>query len=567
MRRAFVWTFSLLLMMSAGTALGQGMMPGGMQPPAPPQQRAPEPKRDPDAPETHAASGAESLLPPSSEPSLPDDPLAIPENVKEQIGSDAIEDNFQPNTGPVKRRFYGLYYSEARPGYETQAVIPPLWIERKKYSLKNPNLVDRASLFGLLYYNRRAPNLAHDILFPLFWNLKDGDARTTVVGPFVNRRTKDETDDWLAPLYFTGTSKNGGYTIIPPLLTVTAYDEEGGFNWVGLGYCFWKGGQNCDTRTARKLDFGLAPFYFYGQDEKQRYELIPPLLHWHEYDTRNDSYTNVWGPYFRQHSETRDVLNVMPVYWSIWGKNERHTTVFPFFHYGWKGEREKLLITPLFMNRTGENGDTTFATWLYARHRGRTELDMVTPFYWNYRDPTIGLDEKLLFPFLYSKTSPRESTQAFFPLFASTERYGVSKTLWITPLFRHRTSIEGWSTNLYPLLFFGQDQDERHSVVAPIYWDFENYKSRTTIAFPFFWRFRDEKKTSQLALNTFYYEKKVRGGLDWQFHFFPVFSYGETPDGHWWNVLYGLAGYTRRGARSEARTLWIPFEISGHEGR
>jgi hypothetical protein len=26
-----------------------------------------------------------------------------------------------------------------------------------------------------------------------------------------------------------------------------------------------------------------------------------------------------------------------------------------------------------------------------------------------------------------------------------------------------------------------------------------------------------------------------------------ILSYGETPNGHWWNVLYGLAGYTREG--------------------
>jgi hypothetical protein len=45
-------------------------------------------------------------------------------------------------------------------------------------------------------------------------------------------------------------------------------------------------------------------------------------------------------------------------------------------------------------------------------------------------------------------------------------------------------------------------------------------------------------------------------------HIFPAFSYGETPDGHWWNVLFGLAGYSRRGAFSQARALWIPITVS-----
>ncbi len=41
-------------------------------------------------------------------------------------------------------------------------------------------------------------------------------------------------------------------------------------------------------------------------------------------------------------------------------------------------------------------------------------------------------------------------------------------------------------------------------------------------------------------------------------HIFPAFSYGKRPTGHWWNVLYGLAGYTRNGTATTLRTLWIP---------
>jgi hypothetical protein len=54
----------------------------------------------------------------------------------------------------------------------------------------------------------------------------------------------------------------------------------------------------------------------------------------------------------------------------------------------------------------------------------------------------------------------------------------------------------------------------------------------------------------------------VRQGLDWQVHVFPFFSYGETPDGHWWNVLYGLAGYERRGSMTKLRTFWVPIPLS-----
>jgi hypothetical protein len=54
-------------------------------------------------------------------------------------------------------------------------------------------------------------------------------------------------------------------------------------------------------------------------------------------------------------------------------------------------------------------------------------------------------------------------------------------------------------------------------------------------------------------------QKRVAGGLDWSFHFLPLFSYGEDPHGYFWNVLFGLAGYSRHGGATEVRALWIPF--------
>jgi len=294
---------------------------------------------------------------------------------------------------------------------------------------------------------------------------------------------------------------------------------------------------------------------------KTKYEIIPPLLHYYRYNDRDLSWTDLWGPYYRRHTQKRDMFHLFPLYYSLWGKDERHTTLLPFFHYGYKGD-SWLLATPLFLAARGEKGASTFATWLYARHRGRTELDMVTPLYWAYRDPDIGLNRKILFPFLYSSTSPRESNQAFFPFWGHFERYGVSESTWITPFFNHQTDLRGWSTNLYPFMYVGRNALDTHFVVAPFLWDFASPKSRTTVAFPVFWRFSDEKEVTQLVGNVYYHEKKLRSGLDWEVHIFPAFSYGETPNGHWWNVLYGLAGYTRNGTATTVRTLWIPTKLS-----
>src|SRR6185295_1534950 len=104
-------------------------------------------------------------------------------------------------------------YQEKSLSYRFRTLFP-LWAERTM-----PN--DRASLFGF-YYNRRSTHVDADVLFPLFWRLRDHDTRTTIVGPFAHReteKTKDHPgrhDNWLAPLVFEGSSSNGsGYFHIP----------------------------------------------------------------------------------------------------------------------------------------------------------------------------------------------------------------------------------------------------------------------------------------------------------------------------------------------------------------
>src|SRR5262249_24458737 len=151
------------------------------------------------------------------------------------------------------------------------------------------------------------------------------------------------------------------------------------------------------------------------------YEVIPPLIHYYRYNDRDLSWTNLWGAYYRHHTQERDYFHLFPLYYSIWGKNERHTTLLQFFHYGWH-DNAWLFVNPLYLLGHGQNGESPFVTWGYARYRGRTALDMITPLYWHYSDPDVHLDEQLLFPFLYSRTGPRESSQVFFPFWAHFER-------------------------------------------------------------------------------------------------------------------------------------------------
>ncbi|MCU0658900.1 MAG: hypothetical protein MUF64_27675 [Polyangiaceae bacterium] len=553
MKQALGCSLWLALLLAAPGAQAQFGAPGM----GPPPSAQGKPRKDPNAPETHAAPGADNDAIPkntTSEPSLPDDPLALPKGLGERIGSNYDADGAREQTGKRTYLLAPPYFEEKAEKYRFRTLFP-LWIDREKPG-------DQSSLYGLLYHRRRSERFDADVLFPFFWNLREDQDRTTIVGPLGWHRGPKSSDTFLAPLFFHGTRPDGHYLNIPPLLTFLKTDQYGGRSIIGPMYCFWRGGQTCNPETADSISYGVFPFYFARKEERSRYEIAPPLLHYYRYDEIDQSWINVWGPVIRAHSPEREAFHVAPFFFRLWGPNEEHITVPPLgFHYGYKGN-ERLLVTPLFVDHRSEKGDRTFVTWGYARHRGRTRLDMITPFYWDYEDPDENYRQKLLFPFLYSAQSPRESSVAFFPFYAHFKRQGLSESTWITPFFQHTRSVTGWETNLHPLVYIGRDRDHSHTVVAPFFWDFVTPTSRATVGFPVYWRFAENNTVTQVALNTYYREKKLRSGLDWEFHFFPFFSYGETPNGHWWNVLYGLAGYNRSGAASRMKLLWVPIQLS-----
>ena len=510
--------------------------------------------------ETHAASGAEGQGKlPTQEPELPEDPTAIPPELEGKIGSDADPEYEKGKSREVTRTWYGPWYEETSDNYQFRMAFP-FWLERQQFD-------DRESLFGLSYYQRRSPKLDADVFFPIFWRFRDEDTHTVIVPPVMHSESPKGHDNWVAPLFFEGSRTDGsGYFHIPPLLTFSWNTDHDGFGMVGPAYCRWKGGPSCDARTADDIDLGVAPFYFWGRNDRREYEVIPPLLHYYEYSDVGDSTLNVWGPVVYGSNREGGFFDVLPLFFHDYGPDEEHTTLFPFFHYGYKGTTEELTVSPLYLNSISEDGAQTIVAPLfapmYARYRGRTELDMYTPLYWHYRDPDIGQDTHVGFPFLYLNESPRSEDLVVFPFYGRFHRFGIYDEQWFSPLVRYRTDLTGWEVDIMPLLFTGRSYQSTHFVLAPFVWDFASPQERSTVVFPIFWRFADQRKVSTLVGNTYYREEKVEGGTEWEVHIFPLLSFGASPQGHWWNILYGLAGYTREGTMAKMRMLYVPIQLS-----
>ena len=263
-----------------------------------------------------------------------------------------------------------------------------------------------------------------------------------------------------------------------------------------------------------------------------------------------------------------------------------HGTTIPplLFHLSEEPETMRL-STPLFLYMN-ERGSETLVTYFYQRYRGATEFDGVVPFFWWIRDPREQSETLVIPPIFARWTSPAASNTVVFPFFAHFDEYGRRQT-WITPLVANSRDLEhgdettwvaptiqvsrwrdGEAFNIHPIWYYEWVPSHRHYVFAPFWFDFEQFerKDRYTVAFPFYWRFVEGVTETQLFLNPYFRRRQWvnEGRWETEFHFAPLFDWGERSDGeHWWRVLYGLIGWEHRARHDRLWLFYIPIDF-GH---
>lgn len=556
-----------LLLTASATANAQGAgRARGPKPGASPEPHAPTAEEEEELHNAYQRASEPEIAPPQ-------DPLLVSPEIKAHIGSDFASGPPSPE-GPLHHDSWFPYYEERRGDYRLR-LVPPFMIEQTR-GLPDPSQAlygvpkkeDTEGLYGLVYYRRRSPAMDMDVLFPAAWRVRDRDNYVTVVGPVMHREAPGENDNWVAPLFFAGSRKEGaGYFHAPLLLTTSHWSPAGAFTVVGPYF---------RDRTGAEVDMGVAPFYFHGDNgsldgNRRMYTLLPELFYYHATRELDSSATTIVGPIISESNDKRDVFDVAPLYFHIKGKPEtggvpeEHTTLFPFFHYG-RDPDSSLFVLPGYLRRVSHTSDTMLSL-LYSHattRNGATSLTAIgpgVPLWWNYTDRDLGVHAWAAAPFYYQSDSPA-GHDWLTPALGHFESYGLSNTWWVFPSFTFHSNTHGWENDLHPIIYVGRSDDSSHTVVAPFFWDFASPKGRTTVGAPVYWRFADgqDDSVTQVVVNTIYLQKRVAGGTDWQFHFAPFFSYGEDPGGYFWNVLFGLAGYSRHGTATQTRVLWIPFD-------
>ena len=452
-------------------------------------------------------------------------------------------------------------------------LIPPLLLQEKNnvhttaffpflYLREAP---DDYQLFATLYYQRRSARLNVDVAFPLFWSFRDPWNSTYIVPP-VHYRGGSGFDFGLTPLFYHGREKDSHYTVIPPLLTFAWRNAKSAHTFSTL---FWR------IRDREDIDWGLFPLLWVKDQPLYDHVLIPPVF-FRFVDRKERSALTVVPPFFHEVDTEGAAWGLAPLLFHSHGKNWHAWTVPPLFHYAGHSNGFKLL-TPLFGYIKEKKSHSMYAL-LYMRHRGDTEFDAVAPFVFSWRDPRDYSSALVIPPLFWNFQDPGSYTTLVLPFFGTWGKRGTHTTwatllaaqwrshledaaaTWIFPTLQFSHDPESRTINFHPLFYSTEATTHRHLVIAPLYWDIDDYEEnyRTTIAFPFLWRFRDGPTLHQMIGPVYYNEGRKQGVPYWQFHIFPFFAYGEPrPGDHWWTVLYGLFGYRRQGQYARTQLLYL----------
>lgn len=464
----------------------------------------------------------------------------------------------------------GLVWSLRGPDQNT-FVLPPFYTHRKGK--------DWGLGIAPLFFTGLFGGHDHTVIPPLLtWVDGDAKKRRLIVGAYFD--FEDERKKWTGvfPFYWHKVDDVDRFTLVPPVFFRFADDDPIKFTTVVPPFYH--------KRRADLTAWGLVPVVFRKETPALRSTTIPLTLF--HYATGPDEFRLV-----------------TPLLSYLESKKDGRTWITPLYQRR-RGDRNFDAVAPLYFH-TWDNRDASWGL-------------VVPPIYWQWDDPAN--HTLVLMPFFGRWYREGISRSWVFPLvgrYRSLER--DEQTWWVAPTFHLAWTEESWQFNVHPLFYLKDSPERFHLAIAPIYfdfrnyeektkrlvafplyWDFDNYakqkhslvlfplywdfanerkKTRRVVGFPLYWDFKDERKKKEttialplyyrlgrgdrvrhFSLNTFYETKKDPAGKHWQFHFFPLTSFGGGDDESWWSVLYGLAGYERRGSHRRIKALWIPFNLN-----
>jgi hypothetical protein len=437
------------------------------------------------------------------------------------------------------------------------------------YSMKDGPRTEGSLLWLWWFGADRKASTAYNVVFPLVWDFKDkddrvsfvpplfwrfasADATTTVLVPWIHRRTATSGFDAVLPLWWSGhddkektafkllvplfywqsrdagrksmwVSPVGGYSrddddrsrtgAIVPLLTFWRRDPE---RTVHVFSPLWVYARS-ESADATTRWLGLALFYR-RDDPRGSTTAVTPLF-WHFHDAETKGSATILPPVFARRDGPRDTttfVGVFPVgaYWRSFKNGGWSGGLLPLAYFGNNAGRSHAVVFPLFWRTAGADDATTVAAPFYFGHhdpRGSASGVPVALTFWGSRD---GESYAIQFPLLWHFASEREHTSTT-----------------VLPVGYYHRDPDGWSAGVgpgLPILWARSGKTRSHFVLFPVVWHFRDAKEdrSTTVVGPY-WHRSWGGETTDALFPLLHWRRGARpGGADeTSFTLFPLLHY------------------------------------------
>ncbi len=395
------------------------------------------------------------------------------------------------------------YYFRRDGETKSDVVFPFFWSlrERERSTLVALNTfhvrrgTERHWGFAPLYFGGATPTSRYDLVPPaLFARWRDGDAKTTIAGPYYDTEDEGSHHFGVAPLYFGGRRADGsGYDAAPLALTGHWFDQQRDTFIAGPFYRHsHPGGWSA----------GLAPLYFGGRDGKSYYDVAPAALFLRFGDEA--SRTTIAGPYYDTRDRHAHAFGVAPLYMGARTAAGTGYDFAPLLLTGrWFDREEDTLIAGPFYRHTRQDGwFAGLAPFYFGKHTAGSYYDLaIPPLFMRWGDaersrtiagPYYDVRDKDqhdfgVAPFYFGERKASGSGFDLVPLALTAHTFSREHdTLVVGPFYRH-SRAGGWSGGLAPFYFGGRNGDAHYDLVLPpLFMRWGDARSELTVAGPYY---------------------------------------------------------------------------------
>ena len=436
-----------------------------------------------------SAQDAAEEAPPPERPQEPDQGEAAPEATAVKnppAGVSGVElQELEGDYAPQYKRLIIPPYYQEKSDRTTFRTLFPLFFFRERTG------EGARTDFGVMpfYWRYREGPSKADVYFPFYWRFRDPAFETDIVLQTYLNRSAHGYNFGFAPLFFFGRDdrKSYKYQVVPPLFW-NFQKADSGFLLAGIYY---------DHHNRGDSDRGLPPLFFQGRNRDKTYLVVLPPVFWRFTDEVAYETTNVVPPFFLKTRETGWSVGLLPLLYFAHDETWGRALVAPLFYISRWGDGRSYYFPPLLSYyrkspTLSQGGVAIFYHWYESEGEF---LRMYSPLLWTWGNRRSDNKSALVPPIFYRHTSPVADDTMVGLVYWNFNDHHKERTFALAPLFAYNWNLyeTHWRLWIAPTFDFGVQPDGYHVRLHPVFYiGKDKHKSHFVLA-PLIWRFASEE--------------------------------------------------------------------------